>query len=435
MEDNKLKAAKEIIKSLVKNGFRSLFAGGYVRDSVMGLLEKGDIDIATSATPKDVCRIFPHVVLVGEQFGVVRVNHKGMQFEVATFRKDLNYKDGRHPENVEFSCEKEDALRRDFTINGMFYDPLKNIYIDYVGGKSDIKNKIIRAIGDPYKRFSEDYLRMMRAIRFCAKFDFTIEENTWEAIKKNALEIKKISAERIFMELEKMLVAKNRGRAVKLLQKSGLLKYIIPELEDTIGIDQPKEFHPEGDVFTHTVRALDMLENPTRTSAFAVLLHDIGKTKTMSISDRIRFSNHDKVGASIAEKVLKRLKAPSQLINDVCSIIENHMNFMNVKKMRISTLKKFLSRQTLKEELEVHRADCLASHGDISNYLFLKEKEKELSLEKIKPKPLVTGKDLIALGFVPGPLFKKILDDVYELQLEDRLNTKNEALNWVKKNY
>ncbi|HUI92107.1 MAG TPA: CCA tRNA nucleotidyltransferase [Chitinivibrionales bacterium] len=432
MKTPKEAAALEIVKLLADHGHRALYAGGYVRDMVMGLPTKGDIDIATSATPEVVCKLFPHVVTVGEHFGVVIVNHNEMPFEVATFRKDVGIGDGRHPASVTFSDEKEDALRRDFTINGMFYDPLSDKVLDYVRGGEDISKGIIRAIGEARLRFNEDYLRMIRAIRFSARFGFAIEKETWAALKEKAEGILQISAERVFQELDKILAEPSSGKAMTMLHESGLLTRILPEVEKTVGVGQPQQFHPEGDVFTHTVTALSLLVNPTQVAAWSTLLHDIGKPPTMEVSDRIRFSNHDNVGAGMAAGLLRRLKAPSALIESVCDVIANHMNFINVRKMRLSTLKRFLARPTLADELEVHRVDCLASHGDISNYTFIKEKQAEMPVEEIKPKALINGKDLIELGYKPGPIFGKILGEAYDLQLENKLQTRDEAIEWVK---
>jgi len=366
---------------------------------------------------------------VGEQFGVMIVVENGIPFEVATFRTDVGAKDGRHPESVEYTSAENDALRRDFTINGMFYDPLTGEVIDYVDGRRGIADKVIKAIGAPAQRFSEDYLRMLRAVRFAARFGFDIEEQTFEAIRDNARHINIISAERVFAEMGKMLTGPNPDRSVTLLHDTGLLKHILPEVESLCGVEQPPQFHPEGDVFIHTVKTLRFLpENPPPALGWAMLLHDIGKPPTMTVTDRIRFNNHHHAGALMAEAALKRLKAPNALTEAVVSMVENHMNFMNVKKMRLSTLKKFLSRETIRDELELHRADCLSSHGDITNYDFVKEQLEHFKAEQIKPAPFITGKDLIAMGLKPGPVFGKILGDVYDLQLEDKITTREEAL-------
>jgi len=429
-----LTAAVHIVKTLTARGFEAYFAGGWVRDFVMNFSQKSDIDIATNAAPDSIRKIFGQTIGVGEQFGVMIVVEAGVPFEVATFRSDVGIKDGRHPEQVVFTDAKNDALRRDFTVNGMFFNPFTEEVIDYTDGQADIQNKIIRAIGDPYERFSEDYLRMLRAVRFAARFGYAIEENTFQAIKNNAGFIKDISVERIFAEMSKMLTGKNPDASLELLHESTLLQQFLPEAENLCGIEQPPQFHPEGDVFIHTVKTLSFLpENPSPLLAWAALLHDIGKPSVMTVSDRIRFNNHHRSGAIMSEAILKRLKAPNALIDAVCSMVDNHMNFMNVGKMRLSTLKKFLSRPTIRDELELHRADCLASHGDIQNYDFVKARLSEFKVEEIKPKAFINGKDLIELGLKPGPLFGKILSDIYDLQLEEKIADREEALLEVKK--
>jgi len=428
-------SALEIVKHLADNGYQALYAGGYVRDMLMGRDDKGDIDIATSATPSVIASLFPQVIGVGEHFGVMIVLKKGMPFEVATFRSDIGVLDGRHPKSVTYTDARSDALRRDFTINGMFFDPLTDQVLDYVSGQEDIKKKVIRAIGDPRLRFEEDYLRLLRAVRFSARFGFCLDPNTWEALGEKAQGILRISPERILKELDCMLTGRNPDAAVELLRASGLLPLILPEVAATIGIQQPPQFHPEGDVFTHTVKTLSLLNNPSRVGAWSALLHDIGKPGTLTISDRIRFSNHQRAGADMAREVLLRLKAPNSLIEAVYTCVDNHMNFMNVRNMRLSTLKKFLSRPTFIDEMELHRADCLASHGDLSNWEFLRQKQIEIPVGEIKPEPLLTGKDLIALGFSPGPVFKKILGEAYDAQLEGKINSKSEALKWVRLYY
>jgi poly(A) polymerase len=425
-------AARKIVEKLVRNGYQALYAGGYVRDMLLGLEAGGDVDIATNASPETITGLFPRTVSVGEQFGVTVVVCEGVPFEVATFRSDQGIADGRHPGHVVFTDAREDALRRDFTINGMFFDPLSNQVLDYVGGREDLQKKVVRAIGDPALRFEEDYLRLVRAIRFAARFEFTIEDATWNAIAAKKEGIRRISAERILQELDKMLTGPHPDRAIELLHRSGLLAIILPEVETLSGVKQPEKFHPEGDVFVHTIKALSLLSSPSLILAWSVLLHDIGKPPTMQVTDRIRFHNHNLVGARMAEELLRRLKAPVALIEAVTACIENHMNFMNVTKMRLSTLKKFLSRPTLEDELELHRVDCLASHGDIENYHFLKRKQTELPVHVIKPEPLLRGQDLIDLGLKPGPVFGTLLKEAYDLQLEDAFADKEAALDWLK---
>jgi poly(A) polymerase len=434
--NEKYLSAFSIIRHLAEKGYTAFFAGGYVRDKLMGLPCNGDIDIATNATPETISSLFANTVGVGEQFGVMIVVQNGIPFEVATFRSDLGISDGRHPGAVVFTDAEHDAMRRDFTINGMFYDPVGDVVIDYVSGLDDIKKGVIRSIGEPELRFKEDYLRMLRAIRFSARFNFRIEEKTWDALCRNAERIRAISPERIFAEVDKMLGQKNPGLSIELLYRAKLLKEILPEVDSLSGVEQPPEFHPEGDVFVHTVKALDMMrEHPSQIASWSVLLHDIGKPPTMVRADRIRFNNHDKVGAQMAEKVLRRLRASNALIEGVEACVDNHMNFKNVTVMKLSTLKKFLSRATIQDELELHRADCLASHGDISNYDFVLDKFRDFKAEEIMPVPLIGGKELIALGFKPGPIFGQILSDVYDMQLEDKLENKEQAIIYVKEKW
>jgi len=422
-------SALRVVQTLRDGGFDAFFAGGWVRDFVMGVGEGSDIDIATSASPEEVRRLFGRTVGVGEQFGVMIVLEGGAQFEVATFRADVGGADGRHPDSVVYTDAKNDALRRDFTINGMFYDPITGEVIDYVGGRRDIGGRVVKAIGDPTQRFGEDYLRMIRAVRFAARFGFDIDGQTFNAIRDSARRINSISAERVFAEMSKMLTGPNPHRSLELLRDTGLLRHIMPEVDALQGVEQPAQFHPEGDVFVHTVKTLSLLPpNPPPALAWAALLHDVGKPATMTVTDRIRFNNHHHTGARIAEAVMKRLRAPNALNDAVTLMVENHMNFMNVGKMRLSTLKKFLGRETIRDELELHRADCLSSHGELDNYQLVREKLEEFKAEQIKPPPFISGKDLIAFGLKPGPLFGKILSEVYDLQLEDKITTREEAL-------
>ena len=429
-------AAYEVVERFATHGFIALYAGGFVRDMVRGVLTSADIDIATNATPDTVVKLFPHTVPVGIQFGVVIVVHRGFSFEVATFRSDIGIGDGRHPTSVVFTDAKHDSMRRDFTINGMFYDPLKNELIDHVSGHEDLERKIIRAIGDPHERFAEDHLRMLRAVRFAARFGFAIEDATWQAMIDHAETIVRVSPERIFAECNRMLLDADPSRAFTLLHTSGLLRHILPEVDDLDGVEQPPQFHPEGDALVHTFLALGLME-PCRSEALAwsVLLHDIGKKPTMRISDRIRFNGHDAVGADMALKVLRRLKAPVLLQEQVFASIANHMNFKNVREMRLGTLKKFLARPTISDEMELHRVDCMASHGGLENLLFVKEQQSIYSAEAIKPEPLLMGRDLLEMGFTPGKKIGEILSAVYDLQLEEKLLNREEAVAFVKGNF
>lgn len=434
MKASKIEIATSIVRHLFEKGFHALFAGGYVRNMILGIKNNDDIDIATNATPSAIASLFNKVVGVGEHFGVMLVIENNIPFEVATFRADRGIADGRHPKEVTFSDAETDAQRRDFTINGLFYDPLKKKIIDYVQGRKDLEKGIIRTIGSPQLRFKEDYLRLLRAVRFAARFSFTIEPDTWKALRQNAVNITQISQERIFQELNKMLMGPNSDKALSLLEESGLLSIILPEVHALKGVEQPHAFHPEGDVLNHTIKTLSYLHNPSQIMAWSALLHDIGKPATQSHADRIRFNNHSRVSSTMAKDVLLRLKSSRSLINRVYECIDNHMNFINVTRMRLSTLKKFLSRPTFKDELELHRADCLASHGNIENFEFLKKKKKEIDKINLRPEPLIKGKDLIELGFEPGPLLGKILNRTYELQLDEKIHTSEEAKAWILKN-
>lgn len=430
----KYRAALAIIKKLTQEGFEALFAGGFVRDMLMENTNDGDIDIATNAKPEAINKLFPHTIGVGEQFGVMIVVHQSIPFEVATFRSDIGINDGRHPANIVFTDSRHDAQRRDFTINGLFFNPISQQVIDYIDGKRDIAAGVIRAIGNPKLRFSEDYLRMLRAIRFAARFNFSIEAATWQSMSELVAKITVISVERIFTELDKMFRGPNPKNALDLLDKSGLLAHILPEVAALKGVEQPLEYHPEGDVFEHIKKALTLLPpNPSSVLAWSVLLHDIGKPPTMILADRIRFNNHDKVGSNMVKRLLKALHTSNELLEGVYACTDNHMNFVNVQKMRLSTLKKFLSRATIVEELELHRIDCLASHGQLDNYFFLQEQLATFRQETLKPDPLLHGKDLIAMGFKPGPLFSEILTAIYDLQLEETITNYPEAIAAVKR--
>lgn len=434
MDKSKKELALQIVQTLRQKGFEAYFVGGCVRDLLLKKNPK-DFDIATNATPKQVGSIFPRTVAVGAQFGVMVVILNGKNFEVATFRADKEYADGRHPTEVRFTDAKEDALRRDFTVNGLFYDPVKRNVMDWVGGEKDLVRKTIRAIGDPKMRFTEDKLRLLRAVRFASVLDFKIEPKTFLAIKKLAPKIQEVSQERVRDELVKMFTGPHPGSALALLDKTGLLNEVLPEIYQMKGVQQPKAYHPEGDVFIHTKLLMEQLEDPSAVLAFGCLLHDVGKPATFKRSDRIRFNGHDRVGAAMAEKILERLRFSNDLKEQIVACVDGHMRFKDVKQMRESTLKRFLQRKTFHTELEQHRIDCLASHGDLSNWRFLKKKIKTLSQEEIRPLPLISGRDLLKLGYQEGPLIGKMLRSVEESQLEGKLTEKQRALQWVKKNF
>jgi poly(A) polymerase len=426
-------AAINIVKRLREAGHVAYFNGGCVRDMVRGV-EPQDIDIATSATPEQVQALFAKTVPVGAAFGVVLVLEGGHQFEVATFRSDEAYVDGRRPTSVRYGSPEEDARRRDFTINGLFYDPIADQIIDFVGGRADIERKLVRTIGEPRDRFTEDKLRLLRCVRFAANLGYEIEPATFDAVKEMATQIHVVSAERIRDELVKIFTRANAGRGLELLDASGLMREILPEISATKGVEQPAEFHPEGDVFKHTRLMLDTLPvNPSMVLAFAVLLHDVGKPPTfVRAPDRIRFNEHDRIGAEMTETILRRLRFSNNEIEKVVLCVREHMKFQFVKEMRPAKLKRLMARETFPDELELHRIDCASSHRNLENYEFLKTKATEMPPEVLRPQPLLTGHDLLALGLKPGPLVGQILHEVEELQLEERLKTREEALEFAK---
>jgi len=429
------KKAIQIARKLRSKGYVAYFAGGCVRDRVMRQIPK-DYDLATTATPEEVNRMFPKCYLVGKQFGVVVVVLGTHQFEVATFRKEGQYKDSRHPDAISFTTPEEDAKRRDFTVNGLFYDPQKREVVDFVGGKKDIRAKRIQTIGNPEARFAEDHLRLLRAIRFAANLGFSIETETWQAIKKFRKSIHSVSHERIRDELVKMFTRPHAGKALELLSESGLLHEVLPEIEAMKGVAQPPEFHPEGDVFVHTALLMKQLKNADAVLAFGALLHDVGKPKTFSDDGkRIRFNNHAHLGAEMSRDILTRLRFSNKEIEGIVSCVEHHMTFANVKEMRVGKLKRFVARDNFLTELEMHRIDCLACHGDLTLYRFLKRKLRRFKKEELKPKGLLNGHDLIEIGIKPGPIMKTILEETYTMQLEGKLKTKGSALKWVRKEF
>ncbi len=423
--------AASIVRELQEHAYVAYFAGGCIRDALLDIPPK-DIDIATSASPGQVQALFHRTIPVGIQFGVVRVRVAEMEFEVATFRSDGIYLDGRRPSAISFSTPEQDASRRDFTINGMFYDPLSERVIDYVNGREDLAGKLVRAIGQPSGRFAEDRLRMLRALRFAAALGFEIEAETWSAIRADAQEIAIISPERIRDELLKILVNPNRLRGFDLLDQSGLLAVILPEIEALKGCDQPEQFHPEGDVFVHTRLMLSLLApDASGPQVLAVLLHDIGKPRVRSfdpVDRRIRFNGHDRVGAEMTEKVMTRLRFPRHEIDQVVEAVSNHMVFKDVRQMRPAKLRRFMARPHFGIELELHRIDCAGSHGDLENYHFLINKESEFAQEPLIPARLVRGDDLIAMGLKPGPRIGELLEAVQTAQLEGEIKTRAEAL-------
>lgn len=428
----KYRQAVEILKRLREKHHEAFLVGGCVRDLWMGRAPE-DFDIATSARPEEVARLFPRTIPIGAQFGVLLVLKGSTPYEVATFRTDRSYKDGRHPTEVAFSTPKEDALRRDFTVNGLFFDPIREKVIDFVGGEEDLRKRLIRAIGDPVRRFQEDRLRMLRAVRFTATLDFSMDPATFRAVQRFAEEITEVSHERIRDELVKLFTGPHAGRGLDLMDETGLLQVILPEVAKMKGVLQPPEFHPEGDVFTHTRGVLEHLKGPSTVLAMGALLHDVGKPPTFKVADRIRFDGHDRVGAAIAQRILKRLRLSNAETDAIVELVQDHMKFKDVRQMRLATLKRFMALSTFPEQLKLHRADCLASHGDLSNWRFLRKKLKELPAQVLKPRPLINGHDLLKLGFKQGPLIGTILKAVEERQLEGTLTSKEQALVWVGK--
>jgi tRNA nucleotidyltransferase/poly(A) polymerase len=426
-------AARSIVEKLRTQGFEALYAGGCVRDSLLGL-EPHDYDVATNARPEQVESLFPRTVPVGAQFGVILVLEQGAEIQVATFRGDGAYLDGRHPESVVYTDAEGDARRRDFTINGLFRDPLKDEILDFVGGRDDLKAGLLRAIGNPSERFAEDKLRMLRAVRFATTLGFTIEPVTWEAVKRHAPEIHAVSAERIRDEFCKILLSPNRLRGFDLLDECGLLREILPEMEPLKGCDQPPDFHPEGDVFVHTRLMLSLLKpDSSLPLVLSVLFHDLGKpaTRVLDETGRIRFNGHEGVSTEMSLSILQRLRFPNEVIDAVLPAVRLHMSFKDVPNMRVATLKRMMARSTFDDELELHRVDCLASHGMLDNHATLIAKREEFSHEPLIPVPLITGNDLITMGWKPGPRFAEILQAAQTRQLEGTLSSRDQAIEWL----
>lgn len=426
-------AAEEIVRHLRAKGHEALFAGGCVRDHLRGV-EPHDYDVATDAHPDRVAELFPgRSDLVGKSFGVVIVREGGHAIEVATFRQDGPYSDGRHPSSVTFADAEGDALRRDFTVNALFWDPLSDEIRDYVGGRADLEARLLRAVGDPGKRFDEDRLRMLRAVRFAANLGFEVEAGTWAALRERAGGILAVSAERIREELTRWLTGSDPARGLDLMDGCGLLEVLLPEVAAQKGVDQPPQFHPEGDVYTHVRLMLGKLSGAGEVLAWGVLLHDIGKVQTRSVDrdGRIRFNGHEVVGERMAREVLARLRFSNAKADAICACIGNHMTFKDAPEMRASTLKRLLARETFEDELELHRIDCLASHGDLSIYEFLLARRAELSAEMLKPEPFLSGRDVLDRGVAAGPRVGALLREAYELQLDGKLRDRDVALAWL----
>ena len=430
--------ANSVIAQLREAGHAAYLVGGCVRDLLLGRVPK-DFDVATSAPPDELLHLFPQASQVGAHFGVVLVHdapvHDGAaHVEIATFRSDLEYLDGRHPEAVRFETDpRQDVLRRDFTINALLLDPVSGEVLDFIGGQEDLKAGIIRAIGDPALRFQEDHLRLLRGVRFAARLGFTIEPQTFAATRLLAPLIGSVSVERVRDELARILTEGGARRGFELLDATGLLHEVLPEIEAMKGVEQPPQFHPEGDVWTHTMIMLEGLGATEHAVispvlALGVLLHDVGKPGTFRIADRIRFDGHVEKGVELAHQLLTRLKFPNQTIQEVEALVANHMKFMSVPRMRESTLKRFLRMERFEDHMALHRLDCLSSHGALDNYEFVRAKQRELPPEQLKPPPLLTGHDLIAAGFRPGPRFGAVLREIEDAQLEGRVSTRAGAL-------
>jgi len=425
--------ARQVITKLRASGHQAYLVGGCVRDLLLHAQPK-DFDVATDARPDRVMDLFPRSGRVGAHFGVVLVREFFEQVEVATFRSDHEYLDGRHPEHVRFETDpREDVLRRDFTINGLMMDPDDGRILDFVDGRADLERGIIRAIGDPVARFREDHLRLLRAIRFAARLNFRIEPATFEAIQRHHALIHKVAAERVRDELVRILTEGGARRGFELLDSTGLLADLLPEVAAMKGVAQPPQYHPEGDVWTHTLLLLEQLPHPVSpTLALGALLHDVGKPPTYRVSGRIRFDGHVEAGEQIANGILNRLRFSRAQIDQVEALIANHMKFKDLHRMNESTLKRFLRMPEFQEHLELHRLDVLGSNRRLDNYELAKRKLAEYREEQLKPEPLLTGTDLIGLGYSPGPVFTSILHAVEDAQLEGTIATFDDALTLVR---
>ncbi len=432
--------ANSICDMLLRSGYQGLLVGGCVRDLLLGR-EPADYDVTTDATPEQVMALFPESIAVGAQFGVMLVPRDALKVEVATFRSDVGYSDGRHPDSVVYSkTPQKDVQRRDFTINGLLMRHDSGEVLDFVGGQADLKAKVIRAIGEPDRRFTEDKLRMMRALRFAARFGFEIETETFRAIRRHVAEIHQVSPERLREELTKMLTEGAARQAFELLEETWLLQQVLPEIGAMKGVEQPPQFHPEGDVWIHTRLMLEGLpKNASPTLAWGVLLHDVGKPPTFQSAaetgDRIRFNNHVEVGVRMAEAICKRFRFSNEDTEQILALVDNHMKFGAVAEMRASTLKKFVRLPRFEEHLALHRLDCLSSHRHLDSYEFVQRFLEATPPEQVRPERLLTGDDLLAMGFRPGPVFAQILRMLEDAQLEGQIKTREEAKNCVLKDF
>ncbi|MEK7753843.1 MAG: CCA tRNA nucleotidyltransferase [Acidobacteriota bacterium] len=427
--------ARRIIASLRGRGFQAWLVGGCVRDLLLGT-EPADYDVATDARPDAVVELFPGAKMVGAHFGVALVADGRAEVEVATFRSDHAYRDGRHPDQVRYESDpREDARRRDFTINALLMDPASGQVEDFVGGRQDLAEGVIRAIGDPGARFREDHLRMLRAVRFAARFGFAIEPSTLRAIRLECAAIGAISAERVRQELTRILTQGGARRGFELLDETGLLNEILPEAVAMKGVAQPPEFHPEGDVWVHTLLMLESMRAPTPALAWGVLLHDVGKPPTFRLEERIRFDGHVETGAKMAAGILSRLRFSLDDMRQIESLVANHLRFKDLQRMRESKLKRFLRMDRFEEHLELHRLDCLSSHRNLTNYEFAVRKLAETPVESLKPARLVTGHDLMRMGYQPGPAFSRMLGEVEDAQLESLVRTPEAAAEFIRERF
>jgi putative nucleotidyltransferase with HDIG domain len=424
--------ARHVAGTLRRAGYQAYLVGGCVRDLLLGR-EPKDFDVSTDAPPERILELFPGSDQVGAHFGVVLVKGGGGHVEVATFRSDRDYVDGRRPAGVRFETDpRQDVLRRDFTINGLMMDPETAEVLDFVGGRGDLQERLVRAIGDPEVRFREDHLRLLRAVRFAARLGFAIEPATLGAIRRNHGAIAKVSAERVRDELSRILTEGGARYGFELLDATGLIEDLLPEVAAMKGVAQPPEFHPEGDVWVHTLLLLEKFERPTAALAWGALLHDVGKPPTFRVAERIRFDGHVEEGVRLARGILGRLRFSREDQEQVEALVANHMRFKDVHRMKESTLKRFLRLPRFTEHLELHRLDCLASSGRLDNHEFVRRKLEELPEEQLKPPALLTGRDLIAEGYTPGPRFSKMLTAVEDAQLEGRIHSREEALKLVR---
>jgi poly(A) polymerase len=432
--------ANSICEVLQRNGHQALLVGGCVRDLLLGR-EAADYDVTTDATPEQVMALFPESIAVGAQFGVILVPREGVKVEVATFRSDVGYSDGRHPDRVVYSkTPQEDVQRRDFTINGLLMRHDTGEVLDFVGGQADLKKGIIRAIGEPDRRFAEDKLRMMRAVRFATRFRFEIELQTFRAIRNHVAEIHQVSPERLRDELTKMLTEGAARRAFELLDETWLLQQVLPEIAAMKGVLQPPQFHPEGDVFIHTRMMIEMLPaGASPTLAWGVLLHDVGKPPTFKsekeTGDRIRFDGHTEVGVRMAQEICRRLRFSKEETELIVSLVANHMRFKDVGQMRTSTLKRLVRLPRFEEHMQLHRLDCLSSHQNLDSYSYVLRFLEETPPEQVQPPRILTGDDLARMGYSPGPIFSEILRSVEDAQLEGLLRTKEEAAEFVREKF